>query len=282
MPLTIAQEVKVRSQLPQEYDMHHLRRLLDLMLQWREWLPRYAVGGAWFFAIASMIPLLWLVIEGHGEGGSSHVFGTTAGGVLHTVWGLTYSGVFGTIVLWLELLALVAAIVITALPGQVSAFAPEVSLRIRRIGHGYLTGWAGLWMLGTMFLASIDPGFWTLQSIFLTIMFGCTVYRAVKESFPRQPKAAQMRSPLNDADDSADLPIMHRSFFDHVQAGAAPSVLEQVQQDEAAVARVASTSVAFVKRLPHLARRGIHRARMQTARLMSTIEARIRPDQRST
>lgn len=196
-----------------------LQRILRLVHGWRDWLPRYAIGGAWFFAIASMIPLLWLMIEGQTEGEPSRVFGATADdGVLHTVWGLTYSGALGAILLWLEFFALIAAVVMSALPGRMSVFGPELALRMRRIAHGYLAGWAGLWMLGAMHLAQFDPAFWTLQSIFLTAMFACTVYRAWREwSPPKSDDAAEfvVESRLPElAQARNDSSIRHRTPFD--------------------------------------------------------------------
>ncbi len=276
-----------------------MRPLLDRMLQMLRGLPvmirgvlpqlpRYAMAGAWFFAIASMIPLLWLMFEGHNEGESSHVFGTTVGGVQHSIWGLTYSGTSGTILLCLEIIGLIAAIVMTALPKQMMVIPEQRLTQMRRIGHGYLTGWAGLWMLGTMHLASINPGFWTLQSIFITAMFACTVYRAFRECFPRKSKSPQI-SPdvapppkdLNELMDSDELPIAHRSYF-RDDATALPDVLQEEMKDRATVVRVAGKSAAFMKRAKDLASRGLHHSRIHASRLITTIGAAIRPDHRST
>lgn len=170
---------------------HHLRRVIGMIRAWRDWLPGYATAGAWFFAIGSMIPLLWLAVEGHGPGESSKVFATTVDGVSHSVWGLTYAGMPGTALLWMELLAVAAATIVTALPVSLPLISPQSALRLRRIGHGWLTGWASLWMLGTMHLASIDPGFWTLQATFITALFGCTVYRAIRDWTPRNSQTNQ-------------------------------------------------------------------------------------------
>lgn len=159
----------------------NIQRILTVARPWLASVPRYALMGAWFFAIASAFPLLWLVFEGQGNGTDSRVFSTTVNEVTHSIWGLTYSGIPGMILLWLELIALVAATVMTILPGSVSLVGQHIVTRMRRIGHGYLTGWAALWMVGTIYLAAIDPGFWTLQAIFLTILFGCTLYRAIHE-----------------------------------------------------------------------------------------------------
>lgn len=174
--------MKLRVHKTQKYDMRHIIHQVHSIIRHRlPRLPRYAVLGAWFFAIVSAIPLIWLMIEGQGSDSHSRVFGASVNGVMHTVWGLTYSGFFGSILLWLEFFALIAAIAFTALPGNFK-FAPrEFMMRMRRVGHSYLTGWAGLWMLGTMYLAAVDPGFWIIQAMFITALFACTVYRAVRE-----------------------------------------------------------------------------------------------------
>lgn len=178
--------------------------------------PRYAIAGASFFAIASLIPLLWLMLEGPSETGTSQVFGTNINAAEHSVWGLTYSGTAGTLLLWMEIFAVIAANVMTLLPHRFGGVLPQTLTRLRRIGHGYLTGWAGLWMLGAMHMASISPGFWTLQAIFLSALFACTVYRAFREwpsnaPSPTETVAVAPALPLPHADDAG--PIKHRDPF---------------------------------------------------------------------
>ena len=166
---------------------HLISQSFSLVRQSLPHLPRYAVIGAWFFAIVSAILLIWLMLEGHGSDGSSQVFGVSINGVLHTVWGLSYTGFFGTVLLWLEFLALGVAIALTALPNNFKFTRAEMTTRLRRAGLGYLTGWAGLWMLGTMYLASMSPGFWIIQALFITTLFACTVYRTVRDWNGRRP-----------------------------------------------------------------------------------------------
>ncbi|HWB20113.1 MAG TPA: hypothetical protein VG711_07435, partial [Phycisphaerales bacterium] len=71
-------------------------------------LPRIAIVCAWFFAVGSLIPLLLLAFNLDGAH-SSHVFGTTIGERTITIPGLTYSGVLGSLLLWTEICALIAA-----------------------------------------------------------------------------------------------------------------------------------------------------------------------------
>jgi hypothetical protein len=170
--------------------IQQLQRLFTLLQPWLARMHRLAIGGAWFFAIASMIPLIWLMLEGGAEG-SSRVFGVTIESVTHTVWGLTYAGFFGGLLLWMELLAVGAAMLLTILPVHTRFADPAFLTRLRRIGHGYLTGWAGLWMIGVMYLASLASGFWVLQAIFIAFLFGCTVYRAAFEWSPPQSAPGQ-------------------------------------------------------------------------------------------
>src|SRR5262249_11433903 len=107
-----------------------------------------------------------------------------------------YHGAFGAILIWLETLAVAAAVVLSVLKNQ----------RLRRIGHGVLVGWAALWMLGAIRLSALDPGFWTIQSVFMTGMFACTVYRAVRgwwrvPSVPAILTDAVIESPHTDVAD---------------------------------------------------------------------------------
>jgi hypothetical protein len=142
-----------------------------LTTNWKSDLHRLAIGGAWFFAFASLIPLLWLGLGGD-AGGTNRVFGTEAGGQVHTVWGLTYSGFFGTLLLWAEALVVAAAATLTGLPRRF------VTDRTRRIGHGALIAWASVWTLGVSNLATVQPGFFAVQAVFLALLLGCTGYRA--------------------------------------------------------------------------------------------------------
>lgn len=138
---------------------------------WKSDLHRLVLGGAWFFAIFSLVPLLWLGLGVNGDG-SDRVFGTELNGVSHSVWGLTYAGIPGAILMWVEFLAVMGAIAATAVPKK------WVPLKWRRIGHGVLIGWAGLWTAGVMHLAGVNPGFFALQAVFLAALLGCTIYRA--------------------------------------------------------------------------------------------------------
>src|SRR5262245_37081357 len=118
---------------------------------WKSDLHKLALGGAWLFAVGTLIPLLWLAVQS--DVGVSRVFGTSVNGQDHGVWGLTYSGISGGLLLWVEILAVMAANALSVLPND----------RLRRIGHGFFIFWSGWWALGTMYLATIDPGFWTLN-----------------------------------------------------------------------------------------------------------------------
>jgi hypothetical protein len=149
--------------------MHWLKH--NLSTNWKSDLHRLAVGGAWFFAFCSLVPLLWLGL-GVSDGETNRVFGTEVNGVNHAIWGLTYAGVPGAILLWMEFLLVVGAMVATAAPRR---WVPQ---RWRRAGHGVLISWSGLWAAGVMHLAGVNPGFFALQALFLLMLLGCTIYRA--------------------------------------------------------------------------------------------------------
>ena len=144
-----------------------------LTTNWKSDLHRLAMGGAWFFAVASLIPLLWLGLGFNA--GSDWVFGATVDGQTHTAWGLTYSGFFGAMLKWFEFLGVSAAIVLTAAP---RTWVPH---KWSRIGHGALIAWATLWTLGASHMASVSPGFFGVQAGFLAVLLGCTAYRAWRQ-----------------------------------------------------------------------------------------------------
>jgi hypothetical protein len=147
-------------------------------------IHRTVIGGAWLFALGSLIPLLWLA-ESYGNGGVARVFGHNSNGVDHGVWGLTYSGIAGGLLLWLQIIAVIAANIFTLLRSN----------RLRRIGHGAIIAWAAWWMMGAMYLATIDPLFWTVQSVFQTVLLGCVAYRAARSwnNPPQWPKWMRWR-----------------------------------------------------------------------------------------
>jgi len=134
-------------------------------------LPRIALGGAWLFALGSLIPLLWLIAGG----GNGSVFHGAASERVTPL--LTYAGWPGWLLLWAELLAVSGAIMLTAAP----RLAP---LKWQRIGHGVLLGWNALWALGAWRLGLLEPGFWTFQALFLSALGACTAYRAARNWKP--------------------------------------------------------------------------------------------------
>lgn len=157
---------------------------------WKSDLHKLAIGGAWLFAVCSLVPLLWLGLEPNT--GSSRVFGAEVNGVVHTAWGLAYTGIPGTILLWIELLLVSAAIGATAAPAK---FVPT---RWRRAGHGVLVGWAALWSAGLVHLAGVNPGFFAVQTLFVTALLGCTLYRAWLDWSPKDRNDDAPTSSLKD------------------------------------------------------------------------------------
>lgn len=150
---------------------------------------RLATGGAWLFAIGSLIPLLWLMSDGGADGA---VFRTSVGAREYSIPLLTYSGGVGMLLIWAEILAVAGAFMLTA--------APRVPPKLARIGHGVLVAWSLLWTLGTWRLAAITPGFWTFQSLFLTALCGCTVWRAWRNWKPAVAQPNATSDEVNETD----------------------------------------------------------------------------------
>jgi len=182
-------------------------------------LRQWALGGAWFFALASLFPLLWVA----SEGSAGRVFGVTdSAGVDRGILLLNYSGFLGATLLWAEIIALIGAIVFTVLPIR----------RARKIGHGYLIAWSAWWTLGTAYLAAYSPVAFGIQSLLLAALFACTVYRATD--------ALRCR-PIGDTSEPAiDEPASHGVAIGEAIGAPAPRVerIEVVQASPAACVAV--------------------------------------------
>jgi len=182
-------------------------------------LHTLALGGAWMFALGSLVPLLWLL----GAGGDGYVFHTVVGGKTVSIPLLAYSGWPGWLLLWAETLAISGATILTAAP----RFVP---LKWQRIGHGVLIGWSGIWALGAWRLGLVDFGFWTFQALFLSGLCACTVYRAARHWTPRAslpPSLQQAQSPP--ATEIETKIGEGRSYFDE-HAAATPSAASRRAQ----------------------------------------------------
>jgi len=101
--------------------------------------------------------------------GTTKLYHTIVGGVSHDAIGLTYSGSWGLMLAWIQLIVLGGATVFSKLPIR----------KCRRLGHGTLIAWAGLWLLNFYWLLSLDGEVSSfIQSGLMTTLFSCVVYRA--------------------------------------------------------------------------------------------------------
>jgi hypothetical protein len=182
------------------------------LTRWTKPLPRLAVGGAWLFILFSLAHLAWVVGVKWGDpAGITTLYQTTVGEEVHRAWGLAYTGTFGLLLALAEMAAVVAATVMT-LRGR-----PKP----RRIGHLVLIAWSALWALNLIRLAGLDLQLdTTCQAMIMTLLFGCTVYRAALPVAPRSG-AAPTEERLPAADDRevsghASLTIRHVSSTSQV------------------------------------------------------------------
>jgi hypothetical protein len=159
-----------------------VRAIIRSLFDGKSDLEKLATGGAWLFAIGSLFPLLWLISDGGAYGA---VFRTTVGDHARTIPLLSYSGGIGMLLIWTEILAVAGSFILTA--------APRVPMKLARVGHGVLVAWSLLWTLGTWRLATYSPGFWTFQALFLSVLCGCTIWRAWRNWAPTiaQPMATE-------------------------------------------------------------------------------------------
>lgn len=146
------------------------------------WLNRLALGLAWLFLIASLVPLAILLVATKGwvGQGDATVFQTTTNGQTFSAWGLHYYGLPGSLLLWGEFLGVIAALFLST----------HGNAALRRAALIALLAWS-LLLLGNAwwlrFAASWDalPGF----AGGVTAGFLCVAYLAVARwgRLPRQP-----------------------------------------------------------------------------------------------
>lgn len=148
----------------------------------RRSLGAFAVGGAWFFIVVSLLHVSWAIAVKWGDpAGTTKLYHTVVGGVSYDALWLTYTGVFGLVFAILQLLAVSSAAVATTLPF-------DRTRRARRAGHVVLVGWSALWTLNLVRLAAIDGQLDSAaQAAVLSVLFACTVWRASSGWSPGRP-----------------------------------------------------------------------------------------------
>mgnify|MGYP001811943612 CR=1 FL=1 len=137
-------------------------------------LRKFAVAGAWFFIVVSVGHVLWATgYKWSDPSGTYKLYHTVVGDHSYDAFGLTYAGIPGLVTATVQLLVISAAAAATVLPWPRRP-------RWRRIGHGILVGWAALWALNLLWLASVDHQLdTTAQAVLLCVLAGCTGYRAL-------------------------------------------------------------------------------------------------------
>ena len=147
-------------------------------------LGALAVGGAWFFIVVSLLHVLWAitVMSGGDSLGTYKLYHTVVGDISYDAWALTYTGIVGLLIAILQLLVVSSAAVASTLPF-------DRTVKARHAGHMVLCGWSALWALNLVRLALIDGGLDSIaQSVLLSGLFVCTVWRAFSGWSPRRSK----------------------------------------------------------------------------------------------
>lgn len=139
----------------------------------RRSLQLFAVGGAWFFVVVSLLFLLGAIgakwAEPHG---TFKLYHTIVDDVSYDAWALSYTGVVGLVFAMAQMLVVGGAVVASTLPF-------DRTLKARRAGHVVLCGWSALWAINLMWLAGIDGQLDSFaQATLLCVLFGCTTGRA--------------------------------------------------------------------------------------------------------
>jgi len=147
-------------------------------------LGALAVGGAWFFVVVSILHVSWAitVMSGGDSLGTYKLYHTVVGDVSYDAWALTYTGIVGLLIAILQLLVVSSAAVASTLPF-------DRTVKARHAGHMVLCGWSALWALNLVRLALIDGELDSIaQSVLLSGLFVCTVWRASSGWSPRHSK----------------------------------------------------------------------------------------------
>ncbi len=146
-------------------------------------LGAFAVGWAWFFIVVSILHVLWAItVMSGGDLGTYKLYNTVVDGVSYDAWGLTYTGVVGLVFAISQLLLVSSAAVTSTLPF-------DRTVKARHAGHLVLCGWSALWALNLTRLAFIDGELDSVaQSVLLSGLFVCTVWRASSGWSPRRSK----------------------------------------------------------------------------------------------
>lgn len=177
------------------------------------------MGGAWFFIVVSLLHVLWAitVMSGGDSLGTYSLYHTVVGDISYDAWALTYTGIVGLLIAIVQLLVVSSAAVTSILPF-------DRTVKARHAGHMVLCGWSALWALNLVRLALIDGELDSIaQSVLLSGLFVCTVWRAFSGWSPRRSKPTAgppadeplRAEPTLDAAagaDSADCPVDHPSL----------------------------------------------------------------------
>ncbi len=156
----------------------------------RRSLGAFAVGGAWFFIVVSLLRVSWAIAVMWGDPASTtKLYYTVVGDVSYDAWGLTYTGIVGL------LLAIVQLLVVTS-AAVASTLRSDRALKARRAGHLVLCGWSALWALNLIRSAAITLSLDSIaQATLLSVLLGCTVLRASRGWSPGRHKSSEPFGP---------------------------------------------------------------------------------------
>ncbi len=152
------------------------------------------MGGAWFFIVVSLLHVLWAItVMSGGDLGTYKSYHTVVDGVSYDAWGLTYTGVVGLVFAISQLLLVSSAAVTSTLPF-------DRTVKARHAGHLVLCGWSALWAVNLTRLAFIDGELDSVaQSVLLSGLFVCTVWRAASGWSPVRSSMPTVDPPAGDA-----------------------------------------------------------------------------------
>jgi hypothetical protein len=222
-------------------------------------LHRFTIGAAWFFILVSLAHLAWVIgVKWSNPAGLVTLYQTSVGDEVYRAWGLAYAGMLGLLLALAQATAVIAATVLSVLPWR----------RGRRIGHIALVIWSGWWAGNLFALAAVDHQIDSvLQASLLTLLFGCTIYRARSARRKTPPPAPRTEQVADDPppDDDTDPLFLPPEPVTESPMTETPATSDQRVQRVQRVRQASRSFAARLRRLAHQLRSSALARRLGTA-----------------
>lgn len=126
--------------------------------------------ATWLFALSTLgaLAMMLLALWPPGSTGTAHIFSTDIEGITYRGFLIAYQGTPGLLLVGGQAAAVVAGLVLSALPGT----------PLRRVGSAVLVGWGCLWLGNAIYFTWIDAYFrsvWLAIALAIAAFLACTI-----------------------------------------------------------------------------------------------------------